>query len=166
MPLGSGTPCVPTTDPWRSQPCRTSLRWANQCRRSSAFYEPSTGGELGVVEIFTIVQSDPFDCTLGRPSTTFLRPRSSPTDDWSSKLTSRDSSSTAGTDGRMDAQRFAGAPGPRCAHFRPWLGMPWPAVELWGTMDIRRSPDRCPFLTHDQEGPGWSKNRARMKKVN
>ena len=62
----------------------------------------------------------------------------------------------------MGAQRFAGTPGPRCAHFRPWSGMPWPAVELWGTMIIRRSPDRCPLLEHDLEGPGGTKRRSRM----
>ena len=40
-------------------------------------------------------------------------------------------------DGRIGAQRFAGTPGPRCSRFLPWSGMPWPAVELWGTMHIR-----------------------------
>ena len=40
--------------------------------------------------------------------------------------------------------------------------MPWPAVELWGTMDIRRSPDRCPLHEHDLEGPGRTERRSRM----
>ena len=89
-------------------------------------------------------------------------PRSSPTDFRSSKLSCRHSSSTGSTDGRMGAQRFAGTPGPRCARFRPWSGMPWPAVELWGTMKSHRSPDGCAHLEHDLEGPGRTKRHARM----
>ena len=83
-------------------------------------------------------------------------------DDRSSKLSSRGTTCAEGTDGGLGVAGFAGTPGPRCARFRPCFGTAWPAVELWGTMDIRRSPDRCALLEHDLEAYGRTEKRCRM----
>ena len=89
-------------------------------------------------------------------------PLSSTADDRSSKLSSRGTTCAEGTDGGLGVAGFAGTPGPRCARFRPCFGTAWPAVELWGTMDIRRSPDRCALLEHDLEAYGRTEKRCRM----